>query len=184
MLFRLLAGVGKTTFLYDTLSYHLHVPTTWMHDRRITIVPSVFGDPSPAYAPANVELWFLFLMAPLRSDYLAGVGQLPFAALAIGGIATVVRDAGGFRVAALAAALLFVLIPEVWGQMPTAMTDLAFAACLVAALPFAIRLWNARRPRRADLLTVGDRHGPGRRNEIRGGRAGAAGRVAGCGRVW
>ena len=154
LLFRLLAGVGKTTFLYDTLSYHLHVPTTWMHDRRITIVPSVFGDPSPAYAPADVELWFLFLMAPLRSDYLAGVGQLPFAALAIGGIATVVRDAGGFRVAALAAALLFVLIPEVWGQMPTAMTDLAFAACLVAALPFAIRLWNARRPRRADLLAV------------------------------
>ena len=49
------------------------------------IVPAVFGDPSPAYAPANVELWFLFLMAPLRSDYLAGVGQLPFAALAIGG---------------------------------------------------------------------------------------------------
>jgi hypothetical protein len=152
--FRSWAGIGKTTFLYDTLSYHLHVPATWMHDRRITIVPAVFGDPSPAYAPSNLELWFLFLMAPLRSDYLATVGQLPFAALAVGAIATIVRDAGGFRVAGLAAALLFVLIPEVWGQMPTAMTDLGFAACLAASLPFAIRLWNARAPRRADLLAA------------------------------
>jgi 4-amino-4-deoxy-L-arabinose transferase-like glycosyltransferase len=153
-LFRLWPGLGKTSFLYDTLSYHLHVPATWMHDRRITVVPAVFGDPSPAYAPSNVELWFLFLMAPLRSDYLASVGQLPFAALAVAAIATVVRDAGGFRVAALAAALLFVLIPEVWGQMPTAMTDLAFAACLAASLPFAIRLWTARERRRGDLLAA------------------------------
>jgi hypothetical protein len=153
-LFRLWAGLGKTTFLYDTLSYHLHVPATWMHDRRLSIVPAVFGDPSPAYAPSNLELWFLFLMAPLRSDYLAGVGQLPFAALAVGAIATIVRDAGGFRVAALAVALLFVLIPEVWGQMPTAMTDLGLAACLAASLPFAIRLWNARPRRRADLLAA------------------------------
>ena len=90
-------GLHKTTFLYDTLSYHLHVPATWMHDRRITIVPAVFGDPSPAYAPANLELWFLFLMAPLRSDYLAGVGQLPFAALAAARSPTAVRDAGGYR---------------------------------------------------------------------------------------
>ena len=148
------AGLGKTTFLYDTLSYHLHVPATWMHDQRLTIVPAVFGDPSPAYAPSNLELWFLFLMAPLRSDYFASVGQLPFAALAVVAIATIVRDAGGFRVAALAGALLFVLIPEVWGQMPTAMTDLGFAACLVASLPFALRLWNARTPRRSDLLAA------------------------------
>jgi hypothetical protein len=152
--FRLWAGLDKTSFLYDTLSYHLHVPATWMHDRRITIVPAVFGDPSPAYAPSNLELWFLFLMAPLRSDYLAGVGQLPFAALAVAAIATVVRDAGGLRVAALAAALLFVLIPEVWTQMPTAMTDLGFAACLAASLPFAIRLWTARDRRRRDLLAA------------------------------
>ena len=47
------AGLHRTTFLYDTLSYHLHVPATWMHDGRIGIVPAVFGDPSPAYAPAQ-----------------------------------------------------------------------------------------------------------------------------------
>ncbi len=146
------AGLHKTTFLYDTLSYHLHVPATWMHDGRIGIVPAVFGDPSPAYAPGNLELVFLFLMAPLRSDYLAGIGQVVFAVLAATAIVATVREAGGRRAAALGAALAFLLIPEVWGQVPTAMTDLGLAACLLASLPFALRLWRARMPSRADLL--------------------------------
>ncbi len=149
---RLWAGLHRTTFLYDTLSYHLHVPVTWMHAGRIGIVPAVFGDPSPAYAPSNLELVFLFLMSPLRSDYLAGVGQVPFAALAVAAIVATAREAGGRRTTALAAALAFVLIPEVWGQVPTAMTDLGLAACLLSSLPFALRLWRARMPGRADLL--------------------------------
>jgi len=151
---RLWSGLYRPAFLYDTLSYHLHMPATWMHDRRITIVPAVFGDPSPAYAPANLELWFLFLLAPLRSDYLAGVGQLPFAALAACAIATALRDTYASRATALACPLAFLLIPEVWTQMPTAMTDLGFAACLLASLPFALRVWMADVPRRSDLLAA------------------------------
>jgi Dolichyl-phosphate-mannose-protein mannosyltransferase len=140
---RLQAGLHKTVFLYDALSYHLHAPVTWLHDRRLEIVPAVFGDPAPAYAPSNVELWFLFLMAPLRSDYLAGAGQLPFAALAVLAIAATVREAGGRRVAALGAGLAFLLVPEIWQQAPTAMTDLAMAALLLASLPFVVRLSKA-----------------------------------------
>ena len=152
--FRLWAGLHRTQFFYDALSYHLHVPATWMHAHRIEIVPAVFGDPSWAYAPANVELWFLFLMAPLRSDYLAGVGQLPFAALAAAAIVATVREAGGPRAAALGAALAFLSIPEIWGQMPTAMTDLGLAACLLASLPSLVRLSSRPLGRRADLLAV------------------------------
>ena len=116
VLLRAWTGFGKTTFLYDTLSYHLHVPATWLADRRLEIVPAVFGDPSSAYAPSNLELWFAFLMAPLHSDYLAGTGQVVFAALAALAIVAAVREAGGRRTAALAAALAFLLIPEIWQQ--------------------------------------------------------------------
>jgi dolichyl-phosphate-mannose-protein mannosyltransferase len=151
---RLWAGLHKTTFLYDTLSYHLHVPATWMHDARVGIVPAIFGDPSPAYAPSNIELVFAFLMAPLRSDYLAGVGQLPLAALAVAAIVASVREAGGHRAAALGAALAFVLIPEVWGQMATAMTDLGLAAFLIASLPFSIRLGRRTEASRSDLFAL------------------------------
>jgi len=152
--FRLWAGLHKTAFLYDTLSYHLHVPATWMHQARLSIVPAVFGDPSPAYAPSNLELLFLFLMAPLRSDVLAGLGQLPLAALAVAAIVATVREAGALRSVALGAGLAFLLVPEVSTQTPTAMTDLGLAAFLLSSLPSASRLWRATGARRAELFTV------------------------------
>jgi hypothetical protein len=148
-------GWHRTTFLYDTLSYHLHVPATWAHDGRLSIVPAVFGDPSSAYAPSNLELVFtLLLMRPAYSASLAVVGQAPFAALAAVAIVAAVREAGGRRTPALAAALAFLLIPEVWGQSATAMTDLGLAAFLLASLPFARRLWHAPHLDRRDLLAV------------------------------
>jgi len=146
------AGLTKTTFLYDTLSYHLHVPATWLADRRLEIVPAVFGDPSSAYAPSNLELWFAFLMAPLRSEVLAGTGQLAFAALGALAVVAAVREAGGRRTAALAAALAFLLVPEIWQQARTAMTDLGLAALLLCVLPFAHRA--ARRATAGELATA------------------------------
>jgi hypothetical protein len=136
---RFQAGVNKTSFLYDALSYHLHAPVTWMHEGRLSIVPAVFGDPAPAYTPGNMELWFLFLLSPLRSDYLAGVGQLPAAALAAVAIVAAVREQGGSRAGALGAALAFLLVPEIWNQIPTAMVDLGLAALLLASVPFVLR---------------------------------------------
>ncbi|MFL5308481.1 MAG: phospholipid carrier-dependent glycosyltransferase [Polyangia bacterium] len=147
---RLAAGLHKTFFLYDALSYHLHAPATWLADGRLSVVPAVFGDPSAAYAPANLELWFAFLMAPLHSDFLAGVGQLPFAALGALAVAAAAREAGARREAALGGALAFLLVPEVWQQARTAMTDLGMAALLLAGMPFVFRLRRAAGT--ADLL--------------------------------
>ena len=140
---RLAAGLHKTFFLYDTLSYHLHAPATWLADGRLSVVPAVFGDPSAAYAPANLELWFAFLMAPLGSDFLAGVGQLPFAALGALAVAAAAREAGARREAALGGALAFLLVPEVWQQARTAMTDLGMAALLLSGMPFVFRMRRA-----------------------------------------
>lgn len=137
---RLSHGLHRTTYLYDTLSYHLHAPATWARDARLSIVPAVFGDRAPSYAPSNVELLFWLLMAPLRSDALAQAGQVPLAALACAAVAAAVREAGGPRAAALAAALAFLYVPEVWQQAPTAMVDLGMTAFLLASLPFALRL--------------------------------------------
>ncbi len=141
---RLWFGRDKTSFLYDTLSFHLHFPASWMHAGRLVVVPAVFGDVAPAYNPSNAELLFHLLMAPLRSDYLAGVGQIPFAALACLAIHATVREAGGSRGAGLAAALGFLLVPEVWQQARTAMVDVAVAGLFLSTLPWIVRLW--RRP--------------------------------------
>jgi hypothetical protein len=144
-------ALHRTTFLYDALSYHLHAPATWLGDRRLSIVPAVFGDPAPAYAPANVELLFAFLLAPARSGTLAQAGQAPLAALACTAVAAAVREAGGTRAAALGAALAFLLVPEVWQQSTSAMTDVGAAAFFLATLPFAVRLACGRGPRGTSL---------------------------------
>jgi len=150
---RLWAGLHKTAFLYDALSYHLHAPATWMHAGRLEVVPAVFGDPAPAYAPANLQLVFWFLMAPLRSDYLGGAGQWPFAVLAVMAVAATVREVGGGRATALAAGLAFLTLPEVWTQAEAAMADLGLAAAFLATLVFVVRA--VRRPTARDLAAVG-----------------------------
>jgi len=152
MVIRLRAGLHKRLFLYDALSYHLHVPASWLAAGRLIIVPAVFGDPSSAYAPSNLELWFAFLMAPLHADYLASSGQLPFAALGALAVAAAAREAGARREAALGGAAAFLMVPEVWQQARTAMTDLGMATLLLGCLPFLFRL--RRQPRAADLLAV------------------------------
>lgn len=149
---RLWTGREKASFLYDTLSFHLHFPVAWMHSGHLVVVPAVFGDVAPAYNPSNAELIFHLLMAPLHSDYLAQCGQIVFAALAALAILSTVREMGGSRPAGLGAALAFLLIPEVWQQIPTAMVDLALAAGLLACLPFLVRL--ARAPARSDILAL------------------------------
>jgi hypothetical protein len=136
-------GLHRTTFLYDALSYHLHAPLTWLHDGRLSIVPAVFGDPAPAYAPSNVELLFAFVLAPTRSGALAQAAQAPLAGLASVALTAAVREAGAPRAPALAAALAFLLVPEVWTQSTSAMTDVGAAAFFLSTLPFAVRLARA-----------------------------------------
>ena len=64
--------------LYDSLSYHLVFPARWLQEHRLSILPTPFSDEAQAYAPANGELFFLWLMAPFHGDLLARIGQLPF----------------------------------------------------------------------------------------------------------
>jgi Dolichyl-phosphate-mannose-protein mannosyltransferase len=64
--------------LYDSLSYHLLFPARWLQEHRLSIVPTPFSDEAQAYAPANGELFFLWLMIPFHGDVFARVGQLPF----------------------------------------------------------------------------------------------------------
>ena len=64
--------------LYDSLSYHLLFPARWLQEHRLSIVPTPFSDEAQAYAPANGELFFLWLMAPFHGDIAARIGQLPF----------------------------------------------------------------------------------------------------------
>jgi Dolichyl-phosphate-mannose-protein mannosyltransferase len=150
---RLWTGLHRSTFLYDVLSYHLHVPASWRVAGRLGIVPTPFGDPAPAYAPSNAELSFHLILAATGNATLAHVGQLPFAMLAALAIYATARVLGAVRSVGFGAALVFLLIPEVWQQATTAMADLALASFFLAAIPFLLRL--ARRRSWSDVIGFG-----------------------------
>jgi len=80
--------------LYDSLSYHLHFPARWLQEHRLSIVPTPFSDEAQAYAPANGELFFVWLMAPFHGDAAARVGQLPFYLLTAAALYALARRLG------------------------------------------------------------------------------------------
>ena len=80
--------------LYDSLSYHLLFPARWLQEHRLSIVPTPFSDEAQAYAPANGELFFLWLMAPFHGDLAARIGQLPFYLLIAAALYALARRLG------------------------------------------------------------------------------------------
>jgi len=140
-------------FTYDVLSYHLHLPASWWASGRVGVVPTPFGDQAPAYAPANAELTYLLALAATGNVRLAHAGQAAYAGLAALAIVATARQLGGSRRLAAAAALAFLMIPEIWQQATGAMADLALASFLLAGLPFLLRLRVRRDP--WDVLALG-----------------------------
>src|SRR4029077_10591479 len=110
--------------LYDSLSYHLFFPARWLQEHRLSIVPTPFSDEAQAYAPANGELFFLWLMAPFHGDLAARVGQLPFYLLSGVALYALARRIGATPAHAIYAPALFFLSRPIVEQAAGADVDL------------------------------------------------------------
>jgi hypothetical protein len=133
--------------LYDSLSYHLLFPARWLQEHRLSIVPTPFSDEAQAYAPANGELFFLWLMVPFHGDLLARIGQLPFYLL--GGITlyALARRMGARPAHAVYAPAFFFLSKPIVEQAVGADVDLICAATFLTSLYIGVAAVdsNARR---------------------------------------
>ncbi|HVP11474.1 MAG TPA: hypothetical protein VMV94_09845, partial [Phycisphaerae bacterium] len=148
--FACLCAMIEPIYSYDTLTYHLFFPARWVQDGAISIVPTWFGDPAPAYAPSATEVYYTWLMLPLGGDLLARCGQFPFWLLLICAVYAMACELRLRPVARACVALIVGAIPAVLAQAFTAMADLALAAHLVALALFSLRL--ERRRTIADLI--------------------------------
>lgn len=142
-------GISSPRFDHDPLTYQLHFPAAWLHAGRITIVPTVFGDPSQAYGPALASTFYLWLMAPLESDLLAVTGGWAFLVLALLGAAGLARELGARAGSAWSGAMFALMAPLFVDEGRAAFSDLAVAAFFSAALYFLIRAVKTKRA--ADL---------------------------------
>jgi len=137
--------------LYDSLSYHLVFPARWLLDHRLSIVPTPFGDEAQAYAPANGELFFLWLMMPFHGDALARIGQLPFYLLGGAALYGLARQAGARPAHAVFPALFYFFSRPIVEQALGADVDLICWAMFLSSIYFA-NIAAARDDRRDWLL--------------------------------
>jgi hypothetical protein len=120
--------------LYDAPSYHLYFAARWLQDHAVSILPTPFSDEAQAYAPANGELFLVWLMAPWHGDFLARAGQLPFWFLGAGALYALARHLGAARAHALYPALFFLVARPVVEQAIGANVDLIAAALFAASI--------------------------------------------------
>lgn len=154
LLLALCVGLTQAPIEYDALTYHLYFPARWLQEGRMMMIPTPFSDQSPAYAPCNGELFFLWLMLPFHGDLLAGTGQFPFllfSALVLFGLA---RKLGASTEAALLPACFFCLSKPVLEQAMGANVDLIFTGMFLSTVYLWMSAAQTKSPQDFVLLGV------------------------------
>ena len=126
----------------DSLQYHLTFPATWLQYGNLNNPIVIFGSrPTSAelsalsYYPVDGELFFFWLMFPLKNAFLADAGEAPFYLIGILAIYSILRKFNLKKDTAFFAALLWVLIPNVFKQLRTAsQVDVICAVLFLLAL--------------------------------------------------
>jgi 4-amino-4-deoxy-L-arabinose transferase-like glycosyltransferase len=139
--------------LYDSVSYHLFFPARWLQDHQLSIVPTPFSDEAQAYAPANGELFLLWLMLPFHGDLLARIGQLPFALLAAVTVYALARRLGAPPSHAVYAPAFLLLSRPIVEQAIGANVDLVCAATFLTSIYLGLAAIERNRVR--DWLLCG-----------------------------
>ena len=124
------------TFGWDNLNYHFTFPVEWLKNGNLVCPLSIFGDPSVSYYPLNGSLFYFWLIFPLKSVFLANLGQFPFFVCAFFATYSLSRKIGVCPRYSFLAACLFSLIPNYFKQLRIAYIDIMDAALFIFALNF------------------------------------------------
>lgn len=115
----------------DSLQGHLAFPATWiMHgnlDNRLCIFgatpilhPGSLETTAGTYYPINAQLFFAWLMLPLKNAFLADMGEAPFYIIGIIAVYSILRRYNVEKKLSLLSGFLWVLIPNIFKQLRTA----------------------------------------------------------------
>lgn len=143
----------------DSLQVHLAFPATWITNGNLDNPINIFGSLpilkpgtletcSSSYYPINAQLFFTWLMLPLRNAFLADAGEAPFYIIGIVAVYAILRKYDVNSVMALLSGFLWVLIPSIFKQLRTgSLIDvicavlflLVFNALLLLKLDFSFK---------------------------------------------
>ena len=124
----------------DTLSFHFPVVGKWIQEGSFWRVDQFAPLLWNGNYPQTGDVVFLAAILPWRNDWLAGVVNPVFIALAGVAVYAIARELGALRPAALLGAALFASLPVVaFAANGEGMTDSLMFACLGAGLLFLLR---------------------------------------------
>ncbi len=146
----------------ESFQYHFSFPATWLRNANLNNPIVIFGaKPNSAdltaltYYPINAELWFFWLMAPLRNAFLADLGEVPFYLMGILAIYSILRKFSVNKETSLFVGFLWVLIPNVLKQLRNgSQIDVMCAALILAYLNYLLILTKEAKSRNALLLGI------------------------------
>ena len=130
---------------WDDWTYHLTFPVEWMKSHGLDNPMTVFGDFAPTYSTMNTELINYFLLAPLRSDLLARIGQHIFLGIAATLLFTILKMLDLDRIRASIVSLSFLCLPYLMTQgfglhlNQTISNDITALAFYLLAILYLIR---------------------------------------------
>jgi len=130
-------------FGWDSLNYHFTFGVEWLKHGNLDTPITISDDPSPSYYPINGSLFYLWLMLPLHSVFLADLGQLPFFILTFLSVYSIGIKLGLGRELAFLSACLFSIIPNYFKQLQIAYVDVMVAGLFLAGVNFLFLLNEA-----------------------------------------
>jgi len=127
--------LGGTRFVWDDLTYHATLPAWWLTSESLSLGALTFQ----AYYPLNAELFSLWFLSALGSDAFASAAVFFWGVLAASAVAILVRALAGPGPATGLVVAVLLGSNVVWNRGNTfSATDLASAACLLAAIAFSL----------------------------------------------
>jgi len=122
--YKLLFNLVNPTMCADSMQYHLSFPATWIQNGNLYNPMVIMGSqPTSAeltalrYYPMNAELFFFWLMFPLKNAFLADIGEAPFYLIGVLAVYSILRKFKLQKSTALLAGMLWLLIPNLLKQI-------------------------------------------------------------------
>ncbi len=135
-------------FGWDSLNYHFTFPVEWFKHGNFNTPITIFDDPSPTYYPINGSLFYLWLIMPFKSVFLADLGQLPFFIIALISVYSIAQRIGLNKTNSFYSAVLLALIPNFFKQLQIAYVDVMVGALFLVCVNYLLalkedfKLWN------------------------------------------
>lgn len=143
-LVKIFIDLSNPPFGWDNLSYHFVFPVEWLKNGNLENPITICDDPSPSYYPINGSLYFLWLILPFKSVFMANIGQAPFFIIAFLAIYNICRKIHLSNELSFYAAGLFIITPNVFKQLEIAYVDLMLAGLFLTGINFLISFYQSR----------------------------------------